>query len=157
MQAGTCIPAGTVYRVPSPNKTEEAFSHRKDRLEKRYWWSFGSGWVEGSAQIGKHFSRTYNIQSELHWYLIVWLQSAELSGHATKRRCDVVTPVCLNKEHFSNHCAFELYMEIVCSLSACFPSLTQEVGHQQKKKIYWRNTLQETNRKCGISDVGSRH
>lgn len=46
----------------------------------------------------------------------------------------MVTPVRLNKEHFSNHCAFELYMEIVCSLSACFPSLTQEVGHQQKKK-----------------------
>lgn len=53
----------------------------------------------------------------------------------------MVTPVRLNKEHFSNHCAFELYMEIVCSLSACFPSLTQEVGHQQKKKKYIEETL----------------
>ena len=85
-----------------------------------------SRWVRTSPEY------IHNIQSLLHWYLIVCLQSAELSGHATKRRCDICgNSASEHKEHHSNHCAFELYVEILCSLSACFLWFMEEVGHQQ--------------------------
>lgn len=59
----------------------------------------------------------------------------------------------LTTEHPRNPCAFELYVEVLRSLSASSPWFMKEVGHHQRST---EETLQKINKmKSDVSDVGS--